>query len=320
MHNKPRRMALAAEHEGGGRQHRHHPRTDDRRLEAGEHHEPADQRHRDRPAHRRPRPPQERAGGRQEKRHVLAGHGSQVREPAGAEAIDHRRRLLGVVAEHETAEQGGVAVWKRPRPAGKDVADTIRRAIERPTWGDLGHPCQRELSDDVLRGDALSTIRIERIAHATDEHPITRGPLGHTEALGAASRPVLEPFPLHLEHRSRRRRKRLRVADDRGPTLEVPGVARLQSVPGRGRPHVRSTDEQDDHDHEPRRPRVAPDRDQQGRDPNRRRQRSSQVRAAVDPPTSTPAPRPRQCRPTATPARGAAHSRSRRRRLVGSTP
>ena len=130
------------------------------------------------------------------------------------------------------------ASGQRPRAAGKDVADTIRRAIERPTGGDLGHPCQRDLADDVLRGDALSTTRIERIANSTDEHPIARRPRRHSFALGAASCPVLETFASHLDHRSRRHRQRLRVADDRDPSLEVTRVTRL---PIRPRPTVART-------------------------------------------------------------------------------
>ena len=80
-------------------------------------------------------------------------------ETTRPEALEHRRRLVAVVADDEPAEQRRVIGRKRRRPSFDRGADAVRRDRERRSRGDVAHPVDAELADDVLPRDSTGASR-----------------------------------------------------------------------------------------------------------------------------------------------------------------
>ena len=95
------------------------------------------------------------AGGGEHERDVLAGDGGEVRQAARPEPLDHRRRLVAVVADHQAPGQRGLVGGQAAAPRSMSAAHAVRRRGQRARRGaDVAEPVDVELADDVLPGDA----------------------------------------------------------------------------------------------------------------------------------------------------------------------
>ena len=180
------RAALTARCVRRCRQPCHHPGPQDRRLEPCERDEPGDHRDRQRPARKRPHPHQQRSARSQNERNVLSRHRSEVRQPAGAEAVDHVSRLVSIVADHQTPVQRTVGFGKYRSGALDRGTHTIRCPRHWSACVDVARPAHDELAHDVLPCDPAGPLGVERATVTTHRDPLATPPRAHPLLLGAA--------------------------------------------------------------------------------------------------------------------------------------
>ena len=206
--SEPQRVARAAEGEGGRPERGHRPGPQHGRLGARQHDEPGDQPERQRPAGERSGPGQQRPGGGQQERHVLPADGGEVRQAAVAEALDHLRRLVAVVADDQTPGQRRLVGRQRrtrharsaPAP-GWTATASDRRGARSPT-----HDSSND-ADDVLPGDTTGPVVVERLPSTVHEDPVAAHASRPRAAGGPSPDPQLVALALDLQQHPRARRR-----------------------------------------------------------------------------------------------------------------
>ena len=123
------------------------------------------------------------AGG-QDERHVLSGHGSQMRQAAGPEPVDHVAGLVTVVTDHEPAIQRAVRLGNEVgRPLDRRT-DAVGGAGDRAARCDVARPVEIEAADDVLPGDSMRPLGVEADALAVHVDPLTAAPTATLAVVG----------------------------------------------------------------------------------------------------------------------------------------
>ncbi len=203
---------------------------------------------------------QHRAGRRQQQRDVLSRHRGEVAQAGGPEAVDHRRRLVPVVADEQPARQRRPVRRERGGAPLDQLAHPVRRRRGRRAGRHVAEPVDVELAHDVLPRDTSSSTRRQRDPVAVDAHPIAGVPLRDAQATGATAHPHLVALSVDDQHDAIGARGPIRLADDRHPTRERSERIRLQRRPRRIAPPHGRRGQRPDGEGEARRPHDTGDR------------------------------------------------------------
>ena len=120
-------------------------------------------------------------------------------QTTGPEPLDHRPRLIAVVADDQAAEQRAVVGREDGCRSLESGADTIRCRRGRAARRDVTHPVEPELADHVLPGDPHPALRLQRPPFTTGRHRLAGSPRRHALPDRPTPHPDLEPFALDLD-------------------------------------------------------------------------------------------------------------------------
>ena len=110
-----------------------------------------------------------------------------MREAARPKPIDHRPRLIPIVADDEPTKQCTVVVRERGRGTLNCPAHAVRCDSNRTALVNVTRPVEVEFADDVLPRNTTSSLRIKLRATATHRNPLPTAPFTNTQLLGSTS-------------------------------------------------------------------------------------------------------------------------------------
>jgi hypothetical protein len=106
-------------------------------------------------------------------------------EAARPKPIDHRPRLIPIVADNQAAEQRTVVIGECRRGTFNCPAHAVRCDSNRTALINVACPDKVEFANDVLPRNSTSPLRIELCAPATHRNPLPTAPVTDTELLGS---------------------------------------------------------------------------------------------------------------------------------------
>ncbi len=108
-------------------------------------------------------------------------------EAARPEPIDHRPRLIPIIADNQATEQRTVVIGERRRGTLNCPAHAVRCNSNRTALVNVTCPVEVEFANDVLPRNTTSSLRIKLRATATHRNPLPTAPFTNTQLLGSTS-------------------------------------------------------------------------------------------------------------------------------------
>jgi len=101
-------------------------------------------------------------------------------ETARPEPVDHRLRLIPIVADNEPTEQCTIIVRECGRCALDRTAHPVRCDSNRTTLVNVARPVEVKFADNVLPRNPTSPLRIELRAPTAHRDPLAATPFTNT--------------------------------------------------------------------------------------------------------------------------------------------
>ena len=181
-----------------------------------------------------------------------------MREAARPKPVNHRPRLIPIVADNEPTEQCPIVVGERCRCTFDRTAYPVRCDSNRTAFVDIARPVEVEFADDVLPRNSAGPLPIEFCALTTHRDPLPATPLADSKLPGSPSRPDLITLTVDVDNHAGARRVWLWIVHEPDPAFEVAELIGPKPIPRVIRTHRssgREHDRQDDQDRRPERHR-----------------------------------------------------------------
>ena len=215
---------------GRRRQRGHRGRPQHRRFEAREHREPGDDGERRQPSASQRESTQQRCQADEDEGHVLARYRREVGEPAGAKGVDDGRRLVTVVADHETEVERPLGRRQHRGAPLQRAPDAVGRLGQDVSGSPVGDDLNVDAGGDVPRPQGGGARAADRGQPAVDDHDVA-GEAATERAAGAPEGEELDVAPPEPGDRGPPGADRRRVGEQHDRRASQPCRIRPRQTP-----------------------------------------------------------------------------------------